>query len=233
MEILDGLLLGLSLLLAVGLYRFIRLCKAENLIEWDHHWVNLIDGFLRFYCRRYHRMNHTRLDIPENGPAIVVANHVSGLDPVLLVACSRRPLRFLIAREEYERFGLKWLFRTMGCIPVDREKRPQRALREAMQKIREGEVIAIFPHGTIHLDSDPPRRLKPGAARLSLMADCPLIPVRITGIRGEGHVMPALFLRSHANVTTFPAIKPDGREVDLISQELAGILDGSKPEKSS
>lgn len=227
METFDWLLSSIGLLLLFGLYRFIRLCKRENLIEWDHHWANLIDGFLRYYCGRYHRLNHTLLDIPESGPAIVVSNHISGLDPVLLVACSRRPLRFLVAREEYERFGLKWLFSAMGCIPVDREKRPERALRIAMQRIREGEVIALFPHGTIHLDSDPPRRLKPGAARLSLMANCPLIPVRISGIRGEGHVMPALFKRSHANVETYPVLIPDGRSVDQISQELAGILDGS------
>ena len=228
MTLFDWTLLGMGLLALIGLYRLIQRSKSENLIEWDHRWANLIDGFLRYYCGRYHRLNHTLLDIPESGPAIVVSNHISGLDPLLLVACSRRPLRFLIAREEYERFGLQWLFSAMGCIPVDREKRPERALRVAMQKIREGEVIALFPHGGIHLDSDPPRRLKPGAARLSLMADCPLIPVRITGIRGEGHVMPALFKRSHANISTYPVIKPDGRDVNEISQELAAILDGSQ-----
>ena len=228
MSSIDWIALALLLLAVFGLYRFILACKRANVIDWDHYWVNIIDGFLRLYCGRYHRLNHARLEIPDNGPAIVVSNHVSGLDPLLLVSCSHRPLRFLIAREEYERFGLNWLFKAVGCIPVDREGRPERALRAALQALRADEVVALFPHGKIHLDSDPPRRLKPGAARLAQFSDCPMIPVRITGVRGQGHVMPALFLRSQANVTTYSVIKADGREIDEISSELAEILDGSR-----
>jgi len=226
----DWILLALGVVVLAGLYRFYRLCMTVNHTDWGHGWVNFINSALRLYCRHFHHLDHTVIDVPKSGPAIVVSNHVSGLDPVLLVVCAHRPMRFLVAKEEYERFGLKWMFKAMGCIPVDRKKRPERALRTAMQQLKKGEAIALFPHGAIHLDSDPPRRLKPGAARLSLMADCPLIPVRITGVQGEGEVISALFKRSHVKVTTYPPVYPNGREVDEISEELAAILGGSQDE---
>ena len=104
-------------------------------------------------------MNDAVLPLPRSGPAIVVANHVSGLDPLLLVSASRRPLRFIVAREQYRRPELKWLLRAMGCIPVDRERQPQKALRHALRSLREGEVVALFPEGRIHLPGDAPSRL--------------------------------------------------------------------------
>jgi 1-acyl-sn-glycerol-3-phosphate acyltransferase len=228
MSSFDWVLVSLGVLVFAGLYHFYRLCMAVNYTDWGHSWVNFINSALRLYCRHFHYLDHTVIDVPKSGPAIVVSNHISGLDPVLLVVCAHRPMRFLVAKEEYERFGLTWMFRVMGCIPVDRKKRPERALREAMQQLKKGEAIALFPHGAIHLDSDPPRRLKPGAARLALMADCPLIPIRITGVRGEGEVMSAIFKRSRVKVTTYPPLYPNGREVNEISDELAAILDGSR-----
>jgi 1-acyl-sn-glycerol-3-phosphate acyltransferase len=136
----------------------------------------------------------------------VVANHVSGLDPFLLIAASQRPLRFLIAREQYERFGLKWLFRMAGCIPVDRSGRPEKAFRAAQRALEQGEVIALFPHGTIHLDSDPYRPIKKGFAKLALLADVPVFPVRIDGVRAQGHVILAPWIPSHVQLTLYPAL---------------------------
>ena len=79
------------------------------------------------------------IPLPETGAAIVVCNHISGLDPLVLIAATPRPLRFLIAREEYERFGLQWLFRLGKCIPVERDKRPELAMRAALRAIENGE----------------------------------------------------------------------------------------------
>ncbi len=219
---------GAVLVVAFLLWRLRRVCGQYNLIDWGHPWTNFLDGLNRWYCQRFHRLDNVQLHIPVEGPAVVVSNHVSGLDPLLLIAASRRPLRFLIAREQYERLGLRWLFQAAGCIPVDRQSRPDVAMRSALKKLKEGEVVALFPHGKIHLDSDPPRRLKPGAARLALFTGSPLIPVRITGIRGEGHVVLAVFLRSWARLTTYSPIPTEGLDVDVIDQQLAEVLDGHR-----
>ena len=201
-------LLLLVTALGLGLQRLGRYCLAAGRVDWGHRWLNRLDGCIRLYCRHWHRLPPVELEIPETGPAILVANHISGLDPLLMVACSRRPLRFLIAREQYRRFGLRWMYREVGCIPVDRERSPEKALRAAFRALREGQVVALFPHGKIHLDSDPPRRLKAGAARLAMHTGAPLIPMRISGVRRQGHVVSPLLLRARARITAYRPIDP-------------------------
>ncbi len=207
-------------------WRLLQAARKANRIQWDKGWMNLLDGLNRLFCYRYHRLNVTGLRLPKSGPAIVVANHVSGLDPLLLIASARRPLRFLIAREEYERFGLNWLFRATRCIPVDRARRPELALRAALRALQQGDVVALFPHGGIHLDSDPPRPPKAGAVRLAQLTGAPLLPHRITGVRGEGKVIMGVLLRSRARVTLLPPIPVAGRELAAVLADLAEALDG-------
>jgi len=169
--------------------------------QWSGFYINWIDGLVRLLCRYLHKLPPTLIDLPEQGGALIVANHVSGLDPFLLIAACKRPLRFLIAREEYERPVLNWLFKAAGCIPVDRAGNPEQALRQALRALQAGEVIALFPHGKIHLDSDPPRKLKAGFARLAAWANVPVFPIRIDGVRGQGHVALAPFMPSHVQLS--------------------------------
>lgn len=202
-------LLVLLVLLIPGLIWFSRQCFKANQIDWGSPWLNWLDGFSRLLCIRYHRLQLVDLPLPAEGPAILVANHISGLDPLLMIACSRRPVRFLIAREQYRRFGLQWLFRAAGCIPVDRQRSPEKALRQAIKALREGHVVALFPHGKIHLDSDPPRRTKAGAARLAAISKAPVVPLRISGAAREGHVVESVLIRGRAKVELLPVITLD------------------------
>ena len=195
-----------------------------NQIDWGANWINVIDGLYRLLCLKYHSLNKVVIDLPATGPAIVVANHISGLDPFLLIACSRRPLRFLIAREEYERFGLRWLFRAAGCIPVDRETRPERALREALIKLREGEVIAVFPHGRIYWPESALRKIKGGAVRLAQNTSCLIYPIYISGIRRAGHTVSPIFVPNKAHVQLFPPLDCANISYDESVKRLAQIL---------
>jgi 1-acyl-sn-glycerol-3-phosphate acyltransferase len=136
-----------------------------------------------------------------------MANHSSGLDAMLLFALSPRPLRFLISSDEYERFGLKWFFQMIGCIPVNLKHRPESALKPALHALQNGEVIALFPQGGFTLQGES-KRLKKGGFWLAEQAKCPIYPAIITGIHGEGTVMGSIFLhRSQAEIMTFPAIQ--------------------------
>jgi len=173
--------------------------KASE-VDWGGWAINWIDGIGRLLCKYHHHLPDTKIPLPETGAAIVVANHVSGLDPFLLLAACRRPLRFLIAREQYERPVLHRLFKASGCIPVDRSGKPELALRQALRALEAGEVLALFPHGKIHLDSDPPRQLKRGAVRLSAWTNAPIYPVRINGVGGEGKEALAPFIPSHVEL---------------------------------
>ena len=220
------LLITIGLLIVLGFWWLSRRCLLASTIDWGGPWLNRIDGFSRLFCRHYHRLELVELPLPAQGPAIVVANHISGLDPLLLIACSRRPLRFLIAREQYERFGLQWLFKAAGCIPVDRATSPEKALRQAFKALREGEVIALFPHGKIHLASEPPRRSKAGASRLALNTGAPVIPLRISGVTRQGHVISAVLFRSHAQVECLPIIEAAGKTADQLFAEIDGAVNG-------
>lgn len=213
--------------LASFLFWLNRVCEKAHEVDWGNVWLNRLDGLNRLFCRRYHRQGGDRIELPESGAALLVSNHISGLDPFLLVAASRRPLRFLIAREEYQRFGLTWLFRAIGCIPVDRSGRPEKAFREALRALDAGEVIALFPHGRIHvrhqLDEEPPR-LKGGVVKLAEKSAAPIYPATLSGISGEGSVIGGVLRRSHAVVRAHAPILMDDNTFDETLAHIARIL---------
>ena len=183
-------------------------------VDWGGKRINWVDGLNRILCRYVHGLDDkNKILLPVTGPAIVVANHISGLDPFLLIAACKRPLRFLIAREEYERPVLNWLFRASGCIPVDRTGRPEKALREALHALQEGEVVALFPHGRILLDKELPHKIKGGVARLAIWSEATIYPVRIDGVGGEGHVALAPIIPSKVTLSMGAPLRCEATEM--------------------
>ncbi|MFN5730233.1 MAG: lysophospholipid acyltransferase family protein [Planctomyces sp.] len=92
--------------------------------------------------------------IPEAGPAIIVSNHTSPVDPVLLWARHfihfRRPhlrvIGYLTAREYFELPGfVNWVCRAMECIPVDRNGRDMQSVRQALERLKQGRLLGLFP----------------------------------------------------------------------------------------
>lgn len=215
------------IVLTIMVPRFLQACEKAAPADWGSRKVNRIAGFINLLCQRLHHFQYDPLPLSDTGSAIVASNHMSGLDPFLLIAASPRPLRFLIAREQYERFGLRWLFRLARCIPVDREGRPERALREALTALKEGDVIAVFPHGKIHLDTDPPRKLKGGVARLSHRTGSPIIPVRLDDVRGAGHTILAVFIPSNSRLKAYPPLNCTDLAHDECLAKLASLIEAS------
>ncbi len=205
--ILLWLIAGLGLAaLAGALIRIGREANREAGCDWGHPWTNVIDGLNRVFLRTWHRCEIDTVPLPAEGPALVVANHISGLDPLLILAACRRPVHFIIAREEYERFGLTWLFRLGECIPVDRSSRDDSAFRAALDALAAGKVVALFPSGRIHLPQEGPARLRRGVARLARLSGAPVYPCFIEGVRLPGHVLPAVVLPSRARLRAFPPL---------------------------
>ena len=224
-QLLLTLLLTALLFVVWQLLRLIKACRRANRVDWGSSWMNLLDGLNRLFCYRYHRLNVLGLRIPKQGPFILASNHISGLDPFLILASARRPIRFLIAREQYERFGLKWLFRAAKCIPVDRESRPDRALRAAIKSLQDGHVVALFPHGKIHTAEDPSIPIKPGVALLAKLSKVDILPMRISGVSGVGHVIRGVFLRSWAKIDSFPIVEVEGRDRKEVLEELQQLIE--------
>ena len=129
-------LIAVVILLAWSWHRLMRICEAANGADWGGRWLNRLDGLNRIFCRRFHRLVSEPLNLPASGGALVASNHVSGLDPLLLIAASPRPLRFVIAREEYDRWWLRWLLRAVGCIPVERTRHTRGAFEAARKALK-------------------------------------------------------------------------------------------------
>ncbi len=191
---------------AACLWWLVRRCERANVADWGNPWLNRLDGLNRIFCRRFHRLEANPIPLPERGGVLLAANHVSGLDPLLMIAACSRPVRFLIATEEYHRWWLIWLFRAIGCIPVDRSGKPEKAFQAALGALDDGEVIGVFPQGRIQKRDEGPVPLKRGVVALAYLAGVPIIPLRLSGIAGAGRIIVAVFIRSRARLALGPAV---------------------------
>jgi len=212
MQILTVIILIIIALLVIGYFWLKRIGDAANIAEWGRKSANRIDGLNRLFMHSYHRVPTVSLKLPAEGPAIVVANHISGLDAFMLVASSSRPLHFLIAQEEYDRFGLRWLFDLAGCIPVEETTHPEHALRAALHALHEGKVIALFPFGRMHLDSEAPIKIKSGVAVLAERSGATIYPARIEGTAVRKQVNKAVIKRGHPRLFPLEPIRIEENE---------------------
>ncbi len=119
---------------------------------------------------------------PSEGGFVVSPNHVSYVDPLAFAHFmydARRPAYFLGKDSLFEIPVVGWALHRSGQIPVYRNShKAAHAFRAAVEAVREGKAVAIFPEGTITRDPDLwPMRGKTGAARVALETRCPLIPV--------------------------------------------------------
>jgi 1-acyl-sn-glycerol-3-phosphate acyltransferase len=150
----------------------------------------------------YHGLRKTPArPVPLEGPAIIVSNHRSGLDPLVIAASTKRIVRFLMAREYYEMKGLAWVFRTARCIPVNRNGNDLGATKAALTALRDGEVVGIFPEGGIRTVAAGERIAgKAGAALLALKSGAPVIPAGIRGTPNLDSVLLGLIRPSRSRV---------------------------------
>jgi 1-acyl-sn-glycerol-3-phosphate acyltransferase len=126
--------------------------------------------------------------IPVRGPALLVMNHVSHIDPLYDAVCVRdrgRVPRFLAKNTLWNLPVVKTVLTSTGQIPVHRgTSNAQQSLKDAHRALDEGKVVVIYPEGTITRDPDGwPMHARTGVARLALDHDVPLIPVARWGTR--------------------------------------------------
>jgi 1-acyl-sn-glycerol-3-phosphate acyltransferase len=130
--------------------------------------------------------------VPSTGPAIVAANHVSGMDGVALALVTgqrcRRMIRFLVAAEFFDRMWFGWALRLYRQIPLRRGQGDLPALEEALETIRGGALAGIFPEGTVNPDPEAGvQRGRRGVARIARATGAPVVPV---GVWGTQHRWP-------------------------------------------
>lgn len=118
--------------------------------------------------------------IPKDGCVVLAGNHTNNFDCLLLISSTSRTIHFLAKSSLLK--GLKGiLFRGMGIIPVDRSRKNPESLKTAIEVLKEGGVIGIFPEGTINRTRDVTMPFKYGAVKMSRESSSFLVPFVITG----------------------------------------------------
>jgi acyl-[acyl-carrier-protein]-phospholipid O-acyltransferase / long-chain-fatty-acid--[acyl-carrier-protein] ligase len=126
-------------------------------------------------------------NVPTEGGALLVANHVSWIDALLLLATQQRRIRFLMERRIYRAPLLVFLFRLMGVIPIasgDGRRELIASLREARNALDEGYLVCIFAEGAI-TRTGALQAFRPGFGRIVEGSDHPVIPIHIGGLWGS------------------------------------------------
>lgn len=120
-------------------------------------------------------------NIPKNENYILAGNHTKWLDPVMLVAIVKDEIHFL-AKDSLFKGITKPIVKGMGAIPVNRKIHDHQALENAIDALRKGAVIGIFPEGTINREKkEPTLPFKIGAVKMANTTNTKIIPFVITG----------------------------------------------------
>ena len=120
-----------------------------------------------------------REHVPESGPCVLAANHVSVMDGFFLAIAVTRQVRFMAKAELYRVPVVRQILLAAGAFPVERGADAGRAVTAGVKLLEQGTVVGVFPEGTSLPDRK--RGYKRGAARLALATGAPLIPVALVG----------------------------------------------------
>lgn len=136
-----------------------------------------------------YRMRHENLDqIPDEGPAVLVCNHVSYVDGLLIAGSCRRPIRFVMFEPIYRLPVLNFIFRTGKAIPINsRREYPEiyhNAFEEIAKALDEGEIVCIFPEGRLTSDGEIDE-FRPGIEKVVKRNPVPVIPMALQGLWGS------------------------------------------------
>jgi len=136
-----------------------------------------------------YRIRPTGIDnIPSTGPAVVVCNHVSYMDPILLAGSVRRPIRFVMWYKIFQIPLLSFFFRNMKAIPIAGAREDEQIMHDAFERVDEelaaGNLVCIFPEGGITYDGEI-QRFRPGIEKIIARRPVPVVPVALGRLWGS------------------------------------------------
>lgn len=187
--------------------------ERPHLAPFDPHlernWrVRLLHLGDRLVSRIYHNLTVLSPQrLPADGPAILICNHTSGLDPLLIQSVCKRVIIWMMAKEYYEIAPMTPVFRTLQVIPVDRAARDSSALRSALRALQAGCVLGMFPEGRIETK----RELLPfqqGVAQLAIKTQATVYPAFLDGTQhGTDGIVQAFTHRRQATLRFGPPLR--------------------------
>jgi 1-acyl-sn-glycerol-3-phosphate acyltransferase len=154
------------------------------------------------WVHTFYRIKKTNLDyIPDEGPALLVCNHVSFVDALVIAAGCPRPVRFVMDHNIFKTPFLSFIFRTARTIPIaSRKENPElmeRAFDEVDKALADGDIVCIFPEGKITRDGEI-NPFRPGVSRILERRPVPVVPLALRGLWGS------FFSRKGGTAMRFP-----------------------------
>ncbi|MGA0611375.1 MFS transporter [Caldimonas sp. KR1-144] len=179
--------------------------------------------------------------IPTEGPALLVCNHVSFVDPILLMAASPRPIRFVMDHRIFATPVLGWIFRLAKAIPIAPQSEDaqtyERAFAEARRALDEGELLLVFPEGAITRDGAL-QPFKGGVMKILETHPVPVVPLALTNLWGSffsragGAAMTQPFRRglwSRVGLRAEPALAPQQVTPQALQARVQSVIDAGVP----
>ena len=181
-----GLSKGLSIL------QLILLAALLNAVVAIYIYTLVPEFLLRFVCwllvHTLYRLKKCGAPFPESGPALIVCNHVSFVDALVISAACRRPIRFIMDEAIFRAPIVRTLASGMKAIPIASAKDDATILERAFQMtaaaLRDGELVCIFPEGRLTRDGEI-AAFRAGLTRIVTETPVPVIPMAITGLWGS------------------------------------------------
>src|SRR6202171_5184828 len=134
-------------------------------------------------ARCFYRVTAVGLEnLPSEG-FLLLPNHISWVDAVLLQVACPRPIRYIIDASIYRNRVLHPIFRTLKCIPID-SRHSRNAIRESAERIAQGEIVCLFPEGQL-TRSGTLLRLRRGYELIAHKANAPVVPVWLDQLWGS------------------------------------------------
>ncbi|MCY4532300.1 MAG: MFS transporter [Gammaproteobacteria bacterium] len=181
-----------------------------------------------------YRVKHQGLDrIPDRGAAVIVCNHVSYMDAMLLAGAVRRPIRFVMYKPIYDLPVLNFVFRVGRAIPITRREEDQEAYERAFSEIREalgaGDLICLFPEGRLSPDGEL-GEFKPGVEKIISETPVPVIPAALSGLwgsffsrSGKGAFRHPNRFWSRIQISISDALAPNDARAEVLREEVLAL----------
>jgi len=152
--------------------------------------------------------------IPDDGPALLVCNHVSFVDALVLAGCVRRPIRFVMYYRIFQMPVLRFIFRTANAIPIAGAREDpammERAFDAVSESLRDGDVVCIFPEGKL-TENGELNPFKPGVIRILKRDPVPVVPLALRGLWGS------YFSRAHGAAMSKPFVRGLFSRIELVA----------------
>jgi 1-acyl-sn-glycerol-3-phosphate acyltransferase len=174
--------------------------------------------------------------IPAEGPAVLVCNHVSYVDALVIVAASPRPIRFVMDHRIFSTPFLGWIFRTAKAIPIAPAKEDpwlmEKAFVDIAKALHDGDLVCIFPEGKLTSTGEI-NEFRGGIAKITARSKVPVIPMALRGLWGSvftrdrtTNVFERSFargLRSRLALAVGEPVAPDAATPEYLYEQVATL----------